>query len=53
MKLARDEALLEGRQALKFQVKIPKIAYSTGVPKLAHFFPPRVGFKFKTLSKIF
>jgi hypothetical protein len=47
MKLTGDDILIEGRQALNFEVKIPKIAYSTGVPNLAHFFPPGVGFKFK------
>jgi hypothetical protein len=45
MKLTWDDVLIEGRQNLKFQVKIPNIAYSTGVPNLAHFFPPGVGFK--------
>jgi hypothetical protein len=31
--------LIERRQNLKFQIKIPKIAYYAGVPNLAHFFP--------------
>jgi hypothetical protein len=47
MKLTWDDALIERRQNLKFQVKIPKIAYSTGVSNLAHFYPPGVGFKFQ------
>jgi hypothetical protein len=47
MKLTGDDVLIGGRQTLNFQVKIPKIAYSTGVPNLAHFFPPGVGFKFQ------
>jgi hypothetical protein len=47
MKLACDDFLIEGRQTLKFQVKIPKIAYSTGVPNLANFFPVGAGFKFQ------
>jgi hypothetical protein len=46
MKLTGDDVLIEGRQTLKFHVKIPKIAYFTGVPNLAHFFPPGVGFNF-------
>jgi hypothetical protein len=47
MKLTWDDVLIEGRQNLKFQAKIPKIAYSTGVSNLAHFFPPGVCFKFQ------
>jgi hypothetical protein len=47
MKLSWDDILIEGRQKLKFQVKIPKIAYSAGVSNLAHFSPPGVGFKFQ------
>jgi hypothetical protein len=44
MKLTWDDVLLKGRLALKFQVKIPKIAYSTGVPKLAHFLALKYNF---------
>jgi hypothetical protein len=47
MKLTGDDVLIKGRQNLKFQVKIQNIAYSTGVPNLAHFFSPEVGFKFQ------
>jgi hypothetical protein len=46
IKLTWDDVLIEERQNLKFQAKIHKIAYSTGVPNLAHFFPPEEGFKF-------
>jgi hypothetical protein len=42
-----DNALIEGKRTLKFQVKIPKTAYLTGVPNLAHFLAPGVGFKFQ------
>jgi hypothetical protein len=48
MKLTGDDVHIEGSQPLKFQVKIPKIAHFTGVPILAHFFPPGVGLYFKT-----
>jgi hypothetical protein len=47
MKLTWDNVLIEGRQNLKFQVKIPKIAYSTGVSNFAYFFSPGVGFEFQ------
>jgi hypothetical protein len=47
MKLTWDDVLIEGRQTLKFQGKIPKIAYYTVVPNLAHFSRPGVGFKFQ------
>jgi hypothetical protein len=44
MKLVWDDVVIEGRQTLKFQAKIPTIAYSTGMPNLARFFRPGVGF---------
>jgi hypothetical protein len=46
MKLTGNDVLIEGKKALKFQVKFSKIAYSTEVPSFAHFFTPGVGFKF-------
>jgi hypothetical protein len=50
MKLTGDDVLKEGRKNLKFQVKIPKIAYSTGVLNFAHFLPPGAGFKFQNAN---
>jgi hypothetical protein len=49
MKLIEDDVLVEGRPALKFQVKIPKIVYSTGLPNLDNFFVPGVGFQFQNI----
>jgi hypothetical protein len=37
MKLTGDDVLMKRRQALKFQVNIPKIVDSTGMPNLAIF----------------